>query len=271
MDTELLRGLLAAVQEALSCNRRQDDVALPVFDPATSDNGAAAWCDNIDQLGTEFGWSSTAKVAKAGKALKGSALIWFETWQPQDGRTWDNFSAELKSLYPVKRNLSEKLYKAIIFSSDSADSYCEYAREKLRLLKNTQVPFSEHHLIELVCGGIRDINVKMASFNSSVKTTSDLIVSLSAYVKPRKRPIDQVSSNIPGPSAPKRLKTGLKTDEKTCYRCGEKGHFVSSCTKGPFNQASPNIKKCTVCKKIGHDEASCFFKKQQISDSNTTK
>lgn len=144
MDTELLRGLLAAVQEALSCNRRQDDVALPVFDPATSDNGAAAWCD---QLGTEFGWSSTAKVSKAGKALKGSVLIWFETWQPQDGRTWDNFSAELKSLYPVKRNLSEKLYTAITFSSDSTDSYCEYAREKLRLLKKKIPRFLSRSII----------------------------------------------------------------------------------------------------------------------------
>lgn len=98
-------------------------------------------------LGADFGWSGIAKVAKAGKALKSSALTWYETWEPQEGRTWENFRNEIISLYPEKKNLCEKIYKAVTYSSDSADSYCEYAREKIRLLRNTRIAFTEAQLI----------------------------------------------------------------------------------------------------------------------------
>ena len=156
-----------------------------MFDPSKTDNGASTWCDNIEKLGSNLGWSSIAQVAKAGKALRGSALLWFETWEPEEGRDWKNFRSEIVSLYPEKKNLSEKLYRAITYSSDNADTYCEYAREKVRLLKATKISFTENQLIELICGSIRDNNVRMASFNSSVKNVSDLIALFTSYAKTR--------------------------------------------------------------------------------------
>lgn len=92
----------------------------------------------------EFGWSNAATVAKAGKARKGSALLWFETWDPAEGRSWDNLRLELVTLFPEKKNLAEKLQKAVLYTSETADSYCEYARKKKnRLLKNTKITFTE--------------------------------------------------------------------------------------------------------------------------------
>ncbi|CAK1549738.1 unnamed protein product [Leptosia nina] len=94
MDSALLTDLLKAIRGAVSSNRRPDeDIALPVFDPTTV-LCADGWCKNIEELAKEFGWSSLATVAKAGKALKGSALVWFESWQPStEGRTWEKFQA----------------------------------------------------------------------------------------------------------------------------------------------------------------------------------
>ncbi|CAG5050438.1 unnamed protein product [Parnassius apollo] len=64
---------------------RHDDAAVPIFDLDKSNDGAAAWCESFDKLGDELKWSSFEKVAKAGKALRGSALSWFDTWEPETG------------------------------------------------------------------------------------------------------------------------------------------------------------------------------------------
>lgn len=51
MNPEVAEGLLKAIRDAVSSSRRHDDdVVLPPFDPATSDSGAAAWCDSIQAL-----------------------------------------------------------------------------------------------------------------------------------------------------------------------------------------------------------------------------
>lgn len=70
----------------------------------------------------------------------------------------------------------------MLLTSDSSDTYCEYAREKLRLLRNTNISFSEEQLVELVCGGIVNVIVKMASHNSRVKTTTELMSLFTTYV-----------------------------------------------------------------------------------------
>lgn len=91
MDPDMLESLLKTICEAVAGNRRDDDVVLPPFDPEKNDNGAEVWCNNIDSIAKNRGWSSITTVSKAGKVLKGSALLWFETWDPDEGRTWENF------------------------------------------------------------------------------------------------------------------------------------------------------------------------------------
>ncbi|XP_022831187.1 uncharacterized protein LOC111359779 isoform X2 [Spodoptera litura] len=65
MDAELVKTLLESIKMAISTNRRQDDMALPSFDPEKMHNGAESWCKNIEDLGAEFNWSSLQMVAKA--------------------------------------------------------------------------------------------------------------------------------------------------------------------------------------------------------------
>lgn len=78
MDPALLEGLVNAIRDAVTGRRHaaDDNVALLVFDPSTNDNGAESWCRSIEELSKEFGWSSIATLARAGKALKGSALLY---------------------------------------------------------------------------------------------------------------------------------------------------------------------------------------------------
>ncbi|KOB73848.1 Transposon Ty3-I Gag-Pol polyprotein [Operophtera brumata] len=276
MDPAIVEGLLKAIRDAVSDRHRGDDVAFPPFDPAKNENGAESWCNSINSIAVDLGWSSVTTVAKAGNALKGSALLWYETWDPEEGRTWEAFRTTIRDLYPEKRNLSDKLTKAVLLNSDTADSYCEYAREKLRLLKNTKVAFTEHQLVELVCGGVADVNVKMASYNSNAKTTAELISLFTTYVKnQKKRPLDTDNKSSNDHDFTKRSKIE-GPQEKRCYLCHKPGHnrfqcfsnpnkliekrFPDTRTPGPSNMA--RTLQCTYCKKLGHTEATCFFKKR---------
>lgn len=280
MEIPVLQDLLRAIKDAVSGgHHKESDVALPIFDPATSDLGAESWCGNIDALANEFGWSSIATVAKAGKALKGSALLWFETWDPADGRTWENLCLELKSLYPEKKNLAEKMHKAVLYSSESADSYCEYAREKIRLLRTTKVAFTESQLIELVCGSICDVNVRMASFNSNVKSTSELISLFTSYTKIRKRPLEHNGRNSPNNNPSKRPKVDSRSNDIKCFTCGKVGHTKTQCYRNNVDKNDSQQREqksgtfaskfCTYCKKPGHNDLICRYKPK--SDSDTTE
>lgn len=80
VDPAVLEGLLKAIRDAVSGHRREDDVALPVFVSATSDNGPEGWCHSIDELSEEFGWSSITTAARPGKPLMGSPFAWCESW-----------------------------------------------------------------------------------------------------------------------------------------------------------------------------------------------
>lgn len=287
MDPAIMEGLLKAIRDAVTVKRQGDDVMLPPFDPAKNDNGADNWCTTIDVIAGDLGWSSITTVAKAGKALKGSALLWYETWDPEEGRSWENFRTTIKDLYPEKRNLTEKLTKAVLLTSESLDSYCEYAREKLRLLKNTKISFTEQQLVELVCGGIHDVNVKMASYNSRVKTTADLISLFTTYVKiSRKRTLDSGNKPAEKPDnelTTKHFKSNDSVIEKRCYYCKNSGHVKAQCYKLQNQEARSDSKptvtnnsqpatkpiQCLYCKKLGHDESVCFFKR--MVDKSTVK
>lgn len=261
MDANVLHDLLTTLKDAVRANGKHDDVALPLFNPEKTDNGAEPWCCSIEKLGKEFSWSSIHQAAKAGKALRGSALSWFESWEPETERDWVAFRKEIVDLYPAKKNLSEKLTKAVLFNSDAASTYCEYAREKIRLLRNCKVSFTEPQVIELVCGGIQELNVRTATLNSTANTASDLITLLSAYTKlPRGKPYESTApkrgstdrNNFSGPGPSKRFRPD--NGDGTCFTCGRKDHFARNCPR--------NMLACSFCNKRGHKEEQCFSKQR---------
>lgn len=168
--------------------------------------------------------------------------------------------------------MSEKLSKAVLYNSDVAETYCEYAREKLRLLRNTKVAFSEGQLVELVCGGILDINIRMASFNSRVDSTSELISLFTTYTKnSRKRPPE--TNNVSHFSTNKRHRPEnlLSFKPPTCFLCNKTGHIRSQCFRNKNAESSNSVlpkTQCSHCKKFGHNESICFFKKRDETKNN---
>lgn len=300
--SQLLEGLVKAIQEAITSNRRSDDIALPIFDPEKNDNGAEGWCRSIEKLGAEFKWTSIQQAATAGKALRGSALKWFEAWEPDTERSWEALCKDIIDLYPAKKNLTEKMSKAILYTSELTDTYCEYAREKVRLLRGTKVAFTELQLIELICGGISEVNVRMASLNSSIGSVPDLITLFSTYEKaPKKRSLEIATNS--GQNGTKRFKPNIEIghkEAKTCYSCGNSGHLMARCPnlEAHSSNKESNTSKtlrtikitcsfckkeghsfekcfhrvaCAVCNKMGHSPDRCFYKIEQNKNINTAE
>ncbi|KAL1487797.1 hypothetical protein ABEB36_015552 [Hypothenemus hampei] len=164
--TEALTATLLAIQNQVTTRSATSStpIAIPIFDPRNSDYGAQPWCMEIEKLGTTFSWSSYEQLTRAITGLTGEAREWYSEWKPED-KNWDTFKNEIINLYPAKKNLSERLRKASLYTSEGATSYSEYARKKITLLKALQFNLTEAHLIELVIGDISNETVKIAAFN----------------------------------------------------------------------------------------------------------
>lgn len=127
--TESIKGLRdASARPSILTN-----FEVPLFEPDRDDDGAAKWCDEMEKLGETFNWTSHELLVRSAAGLVGEAKEWFYMWKPSE-KSWEEFRNELSSLYPAKRNLSEKLRKASQYTSKEAKSYCEYARKKYFLL-----------------------------------------------------------------------------------------------------------------------------------------
>lgn len=205
------------------------------------------------------------QVTRASCGLLGEAKEWFSSWQPVT-KDWENFKVEISHLYPPKKNLSEKLRKASLYTSDDAATFCEYARKKISLLKALNFTLPDAQLLEIVIGDIRDVHVKTAAFNSNVKTISDLLLLLDNYKK--FRPKSSRSQNVLKRPYPL---TELK--DRICYKCNQPGHFRRHCpeetdsslpntnrTAGAKKMKTGNKLNCDFCGKFGHEAETCYAK-----------
>lgn len=270
---KILVESVQALKELPSKNAVTTTVNLPEFDPKRNDDGAFKWCLEIENLGLMFGWTDYELVIRGASALVGDAKEWFSAWKP-DEKTWENFRAELSSMYPAKKNLSEKFRKASLYTSDQADSYCEYARKKISLIKSLNFTLSDSQLLELVIGDITNIQVKTAAFNSNIESASELLMLLDNYKKSEKvRTVEtgKLKRNRPFESNANLMR---------CFTCNQLGHIARSCPKKRFGDQSveTNSNKrldskhnkiiCSFCNKIGHKVNDCFRKKREEPSSS---
>lgn len=224
--------------------------------------------------------------------ILGDAKEWFNSWNPLQ-KTWEDFKQQLSSLYPAKRNLSERLRRVSLFTSDDADSFCAYARKKISLLNALDFDLSDNQIIEIVIGDIKDIHVKTAAFNSKVDSVADLLSLLGNY---EKRP--KFDTYLDKPTRKRQLpvyaEPNLRSRSSVCYTCNESGHISRHCPKkrksipssvntDSQRDAKPDFrslgnktndvkanKYCEYCKKRGHLEADCFIKQRNQSPAPST-
>lgn len=269
---EFTQMLAEAMRQIKSPRVDPSSIIIPPFDPIQDDQGAAKWCEEVDKLRNTFNWSDHECLVRAATGLTGDAKDWYSAWKPEE-KNWTNFRTELAELYPAKRNLSEKLKRASLFTSVNCTGYCEYARKKISLIKSLNFNLSNAQTIELVIGDIADVHVKTAAFNSNVKTIPELLDLLDNYKLEKKSFL--LSSNQHKRSYP----FNNKAESRVCFNCSKPGHISRDCAakkqnleikeesknNQPSTSGTSNI--CNFCKKIGHKEEKCFKKIRQLKSS----
>lgn len=234
--------------------------AVPEFGGVDLGEDANRWCNLIETITVKL--SHVQRLSLATHALKGPARKWYQGWEGNP-RTWAKFREDLCSVFVSEDRLCERLTRAMNYTSDSANSYSEYARNKLKYYEQTQIAFKPHELVSFVIGSVTDPFARQSLANSQYKTTAELLSGISQFVKTPK--VEKERSRDDNGHASK-----YNLSRKPCYECSETGHLRSECSKRrrPDTNLSRDLSKrsavptCGFCYKRGHDESKCWTKQR---------
>ncbi|XP_076396740.1 uncharacterized protein LOC143265934 [Megachile rotundata] len=231
---------------------------IPEFSGSDIGEDANSWCKVVEEITKAC--STQVRLNLATHALRGPAKSWYHDWKGQP-RTWEKFCEDLCSVFVTRKNLHERLSRAVAYNSDSAKTYAEYARTKLFYLEQTRVAFQTEELIELIIGAVTDQTIRQSLLNGQYKTTAELIVGLTQFVKPTTE--KEASEDRRKEQADKQQR-----GKKRCYSCDEVGHIQVNCPKKrKLEQKEKPGKRltCTFCSKKGHEESNCWAKQRAPS------
>ncbi|XP_076545695.1 uncharacterized protein LOC143305545 [Osmia lignaria lignaria] len=259
-------GAVSTVTSATSNKATAD--AIPEFSGTDLGEDANQWCDIVEKITDKLPISQ--RLSLATHALHGAAKKWYKGWEGNP-RTWTTFREDLCSVFVSEDRLCERLSCAVNYNSDSAISYSEYVRNKLKYYGQTQISFKPHELISLVIGHVTDPSVRQSLMNARYTTTADLLSGISNFVKvPRK----EKNSDSKG-AVYKRRDQILR---RRCYQCNETGHLQHDCPRKRKAESLPkdpvkrtNVPTCTFCSKRGHEESECWLKRRTPREDKGAK
>ncbi|KAK2575208.1 hypothetical protein KPH14_012287, partial [Odynerus spinipes] len=167
----------------------------------------------------------------------------------------------------------------VAYTSESANSYSEYARTKLKYYGQTQIEFKQHELISLVIGHVTDPVVRQSLVNARYKTRTELLSGISQFVKIQKRDKEKEKGREQGKNRDNRDHSRRTFSRKRCFECNEFGHVQHEFPKKLKAEGNPpqDLKKtssavsCTFCLKKGHEESQCWAKRRTHREDQSRK
>lgn len=256
MET-IVTGAVPTARSA--CGEKVTADAVPDFSGTDLGDDAKQWCAVVEKITEKLPVSQ--RLSLATHALTGAAKKWYKGWGGNP-RTWTTFREDLCSVFVSEDRLSERLSRAVNYKSDSATSYTEYARKKLKFYGQTQITFKPHELISLVIGHVTDPSVRQSLMNARYATTTDLLGGISNFVK-----VPQTEKNRDDESVVRKRRD--RNSQRRCYQCNEMGHLQGDCPKRRKTEdpqenigQKSNVPMCTFCSKRGHVESECWIKKR---------
>lgn len=285
-------------QPRLSLNPSLQDfqhIPLQFCDPSEDD--LDDWLAQAELIKDRFEWNDWDAVVRLSHFLTGPGLKFYKTWKPNEGkRTWENFKFSLKELFPHKRNNGELLKLAVLYNSDQASSYVEYAREKAYKLRKVRISWPEDILVEVIVEGISDPQIRSFAHNHKCSDLTNLIEILENYSKhktskyfnnnPEYSRQQSMSRDFSSRDNLKRTRDDCddRSNNTRCFECGKYGHVRRFCpnpanirvksentTERPSETNSHAIPQCSFCNKKGHIDDNCWTKERIGGGSNFKK
>ncbi|XP_026675096.1 uncharacterized protein LOC108631976, partial [Ceratina calcarata] len=185
------------------------------------------------------------RLSLATHALTGPAKKWYKDWEGNP-RTWTKFREDLGFVFVSEDRLCERLTRAVSYTSDSANSYSEYACNKLKHYGQTQIDFKPHELISLVIGHVTDAKSPQARPFSHKRCFKCSEVGHIERECPKKR--NRETNNT--------LRKKVTADNvTTCAFCHKRRHTKLACwakQRTPSNAQHKKKPEANVCYSIDH-------------------
>jgi hypothetical protein len=297
---ESLITLIASQQEQLAQLARQSNMAtkptpnmatcvadvpnsqmfkLAEFNPDTSSYAIEEWLDDATKLKNELHVGDILMIVKAGEALKGRAHHYYCNWRPVR-RTWDDFCQDLTIAFPDRETPGVRAYTAATLRSRDCDSLSDYGIQKLRAINRFYNKLPWNTIVSMVEYGLDHSEAQASIRIQPPKTDRELLKLLSEFDARRQKHRPALSSRSNEVSNLSKLRdrrqksTFPKGIKGACYNCGRIGHRQEDCrvakkyTEDSRRDQAPTGDKnkqdgpptCTHCKKVGHQEKTCWFK-----------
>lgn len=253
--------------------RNLEHIYVPAFDPDDRTDTVQVWCQNIEELKTEYVLSDREILNLTRKNLRGRAAEWARR-NYSIISSWLELKTGLIETFADEARYYDDLTQFMEYTSEQAGSLAEYATRKWELAKKAiGVEMTEQRLVEAVISGMSDFRVRSDLLRLTPKNLPQLIQSLNSYK--RKRPGKESDHNIPSKRFKNMSSASLDTLTKRCHKCHKLGHIQKNCHSGATNRGpqkdttstSDSAKldsrltkpiTCTFCCKKGHTFENCF-------------
>ncbi|XP_052753698.1 uncharacterized protein LOC128201270 [Galleria mellonella] len=237
---------------------------IPEFDPAKRNQTIDTWILKVNECAAIYNWTERQIIHYALPKLVGLAQKWYQGL-PTLLFTWEEWQNKLHLAFPSAENYGQLLTEMLACKARFDESLEEYYYEKMGLLNRCNI--TGKNAIDCILLGIEDMSIRTSAEAAQFSEPDKLLVFLRNVKVIRKIerngvPIQSSNFEIKRPKIKYNLSSVESRVNYKCYNCGEDGHSYFKC-KQP-------IKRCDVCRKVGHLASDGCDKKEITPSTNKT-
>lgn len=158
--------------------RPNDELLIPVFDPANDEVTVEQWVTTVDNIANQFGWDGCAILRLIVSRMRGHAKEWYEL-RPQGAASWTDTKAALIENFNKPLPFAKLFHTAANYEAIPGQELGDYCFKKLNALRKLKINIPEEYMIDVVIHGIKNDAIARTVRAAGQTSTSVLRASMS--------------------------------------------------------------------------------------------